>query len=229
MSKLVDKIGQFTTIPNSVIAMWPKIGVDAIALFLYLRYRTNSQTGDAFPSFETIRNDTGLTRKRIAIAAKSLELAGLVERKRRFSASTIYTLKLPDTMDSKPISHDALPMDSAISHDAGLPLVTQVHTNQIDSIKTESSISSSAFKTRDIQSAYQSCVPYKIDWIKGEGSAAKWLAENGYTPDDVIGCYRKLKADKFWSDKPLSLQSVKKQIGEWKSNNVHIEKELVFS
>lgn len=223
-SKLFDKIGQFTTIPNSVIELWPSIGVDGMALLVYLRYRTNSQTGDAFPSYDKITADTGLTRRRIAKAIRLLESVGLVERKRRFSASTIYTLKMPES-----ISTDAALMDNPISTPVELPLVQQMHANQIDSIKTEQDIPSSVFKTRDIQAAYQSCVPYKIDWIKGEGSAAKWLADAGYSPSEIIECYKTIKAQQFWKDKPLPLSSLKKQIGEWKTNVKHTEKELVFS
>ncbi len=88
---------------------------------------------------------------------------------------------------------------------------------------------SSSFKTRDIQAAYQSCVPYKIDWVKGEGSAAKWLADAGYSPSEIKDCYTAIKSQVFWKDKPLSLASLKKQIGEWKTNVKHTEKELVFS
>lgn len=210
-SKLVDKIGQFTTIPNSVMALWPTIGTDAIALFVYLRYRTNSQTGDAFPSFDTIGKDTGMRRERIARAIRALESAGLVERKRRFSASTVYTLKMPDS-----ISPTGGLMEAPISPTGGLPLVRQADTNQIDIIKTESSTSRTT--TRDIQAAYLSCVNYPVDWRKNEGHAAKWLSENGYTPEDVIGCYKAMKDQPFWKDKPLSLSSIKNAIGEWKSN-----------
>ena len=208
-SKLFDKIGQFTTIPNSVIAMWPTIGLDAMALFLYLRYRTNAQTGDAFPSFDTIRVDTGLTRRRIAIAARKLEKAGLLERKRRFSASTIYTLKMPDS-----ISNDAGLIETPISNDAGLPLVQGMHTNQIDLNKNE--LDHSKFKTVDIKAAFSSCVTYPINWAAGSGASAKWLAENGYTPDDVIGCYKAMSSDPWWKDKEISLKNVANKIGAWK-------------
>lgn len=214
-SKLIDKIGQFTTIPNSVIAMWPTIGVDAMALFLYLRYRTNSQSGDAFPSFDTIKKDTGLTRNRIAKSARVLESAGLVERKRRFSASTIYTLKMPDVIETEVISKDVGLMESPISKDVGLPLVKGVDTNQIDSIKTESNTPKS--KTRDIQAAYIACVNYPVDWKKNEGHAAKWLADNGYTADDVTACYKFIASDPWWSDKQITLSAVKNKIGAWKS------------
>lgn len=85
-------------------------------------------------------------------------------------------------------------------------------------VKEETIDSSTAFSTRDIQKAYESCVPYKVDWVKGEGHAAKWLAEAGYTPDEIKACYAELKAQDFWRTKSLSLTSLKKQVGEWKQH-----------
>jgi hypothetical protein len=126
MSQLSDKIGSFTTIPNSVIQLWPIIGVDGMALFMYLRYRTNSDTELAFPSYTTICTETKLTRRRIALAIRALEAAGVLERKRRFSGSTMYTLKLPLVQQ----------VDS-ISPAPELPLVQGVHTNKIDLNKTK--------------------------------------------------------------------------------------------
>ena len=95
-TSLVDKIGAFTTVPNTVIRLWPIIGIDAVCLFLYLRYRTNNESETAFPSYNTISNDTLLSRKRIAGAIRELESIGLVDRKKRYGQSTIYTLKFPD-------------------------------------------------------------------------------------------------------------------------------------
>src|SRR3990167_8433804 len=107
MSRLFDKIGAFTTVPNSIIKMWPDLGGDAMQLVLYLRYRTNSETEIAFPSYDTIQRDTTLTRRRIAKAIRALEVLNLVERKRRFGGSTIYTLQLPLVTQVDYSSNDA--------------------------------------------------------------------------------------------------------------------------
>lgn len=133
MSKLVDRIGTFTTVPNSIIKLWPDIGGDAMQLVLYLRYRTNSETELAFPSYDIIQRDTTLTRRRIAKAIRALEKGHLVERKRRFGGSTLYTLRLPL------VTH----MDYS-SSDAGLSLVQGVHTNKIESNKKDSTIAADA-------------------------------------------------------------------------------------
>lgn len=138
-TKLIDTIGQFTTIPNTVIALCPKIGSDGMTLFVYLRYRTNHETGEAFPSLDTICTETGLTRRRAVVAARSLVKNDLLDKRRRFSGSTVYTLKMPSIstpaapMD-KPISTPAVPI---ISAPAVLPLVQQVSTNQTDLNQTD--------------------------------------------------------------------------------------------
>lgn len=137
MSTLFDRIGQFTTVPNSVIRLMPKIGCDGMALFVYLRYRTNSETEVAFPSYDTIQLETGLTRRRIAKAIRLMEVKKIMERKRRFGQSTLYTLVMPL------VQH----MDYSSTASA-LSLVQQVHTIKTDLIKTDLSIAPSA---RDAQ------------------------------------------------------------------------------
>jgi len=134
-SKLSDKIGQFVTIPHSVVKMIPIIGAEAMTLFVYLRYRTNSKTGDAFPSYDTIQDETKLTRRRIAKALRVLLSVGLIERKRRFSKSTVYTLVLPDKLPiSTPVDTNDIstPVETAISNDG----VTDI-SNPVDTLSRE--------------------------------------------------------------------------------------------
>ena len=131
MSKLLDRIGQFTVIPNTVIRLIPAIGIDAFMLFVCLRYHSNEHDV-SFPAYPKITEETTLSRNRIAKAIRVLEANGLLIRKRRFSGSTIYTLIMP------PISHETGLMDDAplvpqqddISHETGLSLVPQRDANQ---------------------------------------------------------------------------------------------------
>jgi biotin operon repressor len=108
--KLVDQIGQFTTIPNTVIRMWPVIGTDAFVLFVCLRYHSDDK-GESFPAYPKITEETGLSRNRIARAIRALEKNNLLTRKKRFSGSTIYTLVMP--MPVVPKRDDC---DTAIRH-----------------------------------------------------------------------------------------------------------------
>lgn len=120
---LFDRIGHFTVIPNSVIELWPIIGLDAMGIFIYLRYRSDKHD-QSFPTIRLMEAEMGINRRRIVQAIKVLVSHGLLERKRRFCASTIYTLKLPiishvETMEEPPI----------VSH-VETPLFQGVHTNQ---------------------------------------------------------------------------------------------------
>lgn len=219
MSKLHDKIGSFTAVPNSVIQLWPVIGLDAFGLFTYLRFRTNSQSGDAFPSYDLIQAETGIGRRRIAKAIRVLEDHHLLERKKRFSQATIYTLTLP------PISNTTALMEAPISNTVLLPLVTPCASNKIELTKqnnisspdgtADSKTVAKVSTTRQIQVDFEKACGYTIDWAAGAGRAAKWLSENGYAAVDVAECYKSMKADEFWRDKQLSLDSVKKRIGEF--------------
>lgn len=47
------------------------------------------------------------------------------------------------------------------------------------------------------------------------GKAAKWLVQHGYTPEQVRGCYRYLKSQKFYQDKMLGLQVVQRELPEY--------------
>lgn len=52
-----------------------------------------------------------------------------------------------------------------------------------------------------------------------ESQAIKWMIGNGYSPDQILSTYDKLKQDPFWVKIPhLDMQSVKKQIGAMVKN-----------
>jgi hypothetical protein len=107
MSKLSDRIGQFITIPVTVVKMFPLLSPEAVKIFVYLRFKTNSKTDTAFPSYDSIQKDTKMSRRKIARAIRELMTVGLVERRRRFSSSTIYTLVLPKRISSTVATNDS--------------------------------------------------------------------------------------------------------------------------
>jgi phage replication O-like protein O len=47
-----------------------------------------------------------------------------------------------------------------------------------------------------------------------EAKAITWMLKEGYAVGDILDTYDAMKLDSFWADKFLSMQSVKKQIGE---------------
>lgn len=139
MSKLSDTIGAFTTIPNTVIDMIPKIGPEAFTLWSYLRFRTNGQSGVAFPSYNTIYKDTGLHPRKIAEALRRLETWELVTRNKRFGRSTEYTLRMPSPTTIGSNGH----VDSPTNGDTTvIPMVSHQsyqrrQTNKIDKNKID--------------------------------------------------------------------------------------------
>jgi hypothetical protein len=56
-----------------------------------------------------------------------------------------------------------------------------------------------------------------------EARAVKLMLDQGYVPDDILLCYQDMKKDKFWTAKALMMNSVAKQIGEWKKASVPTE------
>ena len=96
--KLIDTIGQFTAVPNAAIKSIAEIGPEAFTLFVYFRYRTNSESEVAFPSYDTIQRDTNFHRRTISRAIWTLVQAGMLERQKRFGRSTLYMVKIPPTV-----------------------------------------------------------------------------------------------------------------------------------
>jgi hypothetical protein len=92
---LVDEIGTFAAIPTSFIEDSAHLSAKAKWLFVVLRSYTNNITGQAFPSYDAMQKRTGFRRQAISDSLKELERAGWLERKQRFSKSSIYTLKIP--------------------------------------------------------------------------------------------------------------------------------------
>lgn len=152
MRHLIDTIGQFDTVPVTVVKLMPVIGVDAFSLWVYLRHKTNSLSGDAWPSYDTIQAETTITRHRISAALDLLETHHLLDRERRFGATTRYYIKCPppeiqcasDT-DLPAAETAPPPLEVASSADLALQSVqngTTVVPNQpsiqIDSTQTES-------------------------------------------------------------------------------------------
>jgi len=140
MSKdtLYDELGQFTAIPEKIIEMIPHIGSDAALLYLYFRYRTNKERGAAWPGYKTMEKDLGWGRHKISENIQKLENNGLIERKKRYGASTIYYLKRPP---------DMAVMEEQTNSSAEIALIDQKRENETPVVpKPHSSSSKTALK-----------------------------------------------------------------------------------
>jgi DNA-binding transcriptional MocR family regulator len=89
-----NEVGQFVMLPHTFIKDAKKRGLRFHArwLFVALMYYRNGKTGNAFPSYDTLSEFTGLSRNMISKCLRELESAGWISLKRRFNATTIYTL-----------------------------------------------------------------------------------------------------------------------------------------
>lgn len=70
-------------------------------------------------------------------------------------------------------------------------------------------------RKKAIEAAYVDTLGYTPAAFGQEAKAAKWLAEQNYTPEQVAGCLRHLQGDAFYARNHISLQTVAKQIGAW--------------
>ena len=131
--RLIDKIGQFVTIPHSFINDMCNLTPAAVSLFMYLRYKTNSHTDRAFPSYERMIEETGMARATISAGMKVLIKRGWIKTRRRFSNSTIYEICIPsisskiELMEAKSDAPLVQKLN-CISSEIELPLVQKLNS-----------------------------------------------------------------------------------------------------
>jgi phage replication O-like protein O len=91
-------------------------------------------------------------------------------------------------------------------------------TNKRQGRKQVSSSSLENKQVREVFAALKERRGYENPNPGAEARAMRWMLQHGYTPSEILGCYDYLKAQPFWQDKPLTMMSVKGQIGEWQNN-----------
>lgn len=228
-SKLFDTIGPFTTIPNSVVKMTKTIGTDALALWVYLRYRTNGESGVAFPSYTTIQKDTGLSRNKVAKCLTILEENGILYRERRFANSNTYELQMPPVVPQQDYSSPTAGLQSSQS---GTTVVPQQDTNKTDITKTEIEQEEQPRKKRAARTyseiAKQIAKDYYALLSERERSQVKYnqlleigqKEKVGIPTSDLARAYAELCADPFYATMTPSLSAVIKRLAA-QSRNGH--------
>lgn len=68
-------------------------------------------------------------------------------------------------------------------------------------------------RKKAIEQAYVTELGYTPAAFGKEAKSAKWLAEQGYTPEQIIKCYQHLQQDDFYARQHISLAIISKQIG----------------
>src|SRR5215831_6327288 len=100
-SKLFDEWGAFATVPHIFIRHAQDLSDSARWLFVILRMYTNQDSGDAWPSYDHLRQLTGWSTATIRKAIKELKDNDWLEVRKRFGASAIYVLKRPITSENE--------------------------------------------------------------------------------------------------------------------------------
>jgi hypothetical protein len=111
-----------------------EIGPNGIAVYMLFARRANKQQV-CFPSLDHIAQTLGVSRHTVIDAINKLEAVGLIARKKRFSASTVYVLLRPKV--SSRSAKSALLTDCpevqnlhSRSAKSALPEVQNLHSNQ---------------------------------------------------------------------------------------------------
>ena len=79
------------TLPDNIVELLPRIEPGGLALYCYL-LDVAGESQECSPSYDMIQKATGLARATIKRYLGLLIAAGLISEKRRFSASTVYTI-----------------------------------------------------------------------------------------------------------------------------------------
>jgi hypothetical protein len=131
-NKLVEKWGYFIPFPEELKDMWTEIGTDGIALFLFLMSMVNRERGDdqVWPSYNYIREHTGLSNRRIRRGQQALIDSGWLKVKKRFSNSVVYTLTRPQTSHSD--KNESVHVSQGENNEDASPLKMDPQSSQND-------------------------------------------------------------------------------------------------
>lgn len=96
MPSLRDEIGDFVGIPVSFMEDTEQTAESRV-VFMVLRYHTNRKRKRAFPGYETIMRESGLSRQKTAAGIKALVSTGWLVKHKQFSRATEYEIRYPSS------------------------------------------------------------------------------------------------------------------------------------
>lgn len=137
MASLRDEIGDFVGIPNSFIEDDQQTAESRV-VFMLLRYHTNRKRKRAFPGFETLMRETGLSRQKTATGIKVLTRTGWLVKHKRFASNTEYELRYPardvsSTMELQQ-APPLVPQRNDVSSTMELPPLNSINKIEINKI-----------------------------------------------------------------------------------------------
>jgi len=236
--------GGFTAIPNSVLHMVAEgdLSRNGLVLYLYLTYRIHNERQVAFPSYDTIAKDLdGWSRATISKTLNELQEVELIEKRRRFSSSTIYTVLVPK-MNHSSTENELLEVQklNATNNETTNNENTNTGEEKASSPPGEEKTTSPPEQTtskrngktdprvKPLLEAFTELIGYPLPNYGQEGAAAKKMLKAGYEPTEILACWEYMQKDNdFWEDKHCGLASVNKQIGKWRDNHATNGKRVI--
>lgn len=171
---------------------------------------------------------TNLSRQSIGIAIKGAEVKHLIVVHRNTKGKTNRYLfnKHYDTWLSSQVNHTSQPLHtSQPNHTKVVNQIIPEVVNQKLSIKRyketlkekdqDQGPDSLKEKRKLVFEGLKKRRGYNSGVAGAEAKAITWMLGQGYSVEQMLGCYDRMIKDKFWSDKFLSMPSVQTQIGEF--------------
>lgn len=230
MPSLRDEIGDFVGIPLSFIEDDQQTAESRV-VFMILRYHTNRKRKRAFPGYETIMRETGLSRQKTAAGIKVLVVTGWLVKHKQFSKATEYEIRYPSSAVSSPVelTQDAplVPPANAVSSATEQPPYSdnKIESNKIrerDGFQRQEKPrppeNPDADPNRESRAELMGFLQDKTGPIPAHGANAKavnWLLESGYSDDECRRCWGYLNSQ-TWRGTAVTWLTVKKEIGTWK-------------
>ena len=90
-----ETVGRFVPVMHAFIDSTEHLSLHTRWLYVALLYYRNTQSREAFPSYNALYKKFGLRREMVAKGVRELEEEGWIKRKRRFGRSNTYRFLLP--------------------------------------------------------------------------------------------------------------------------------------
>lgn len=139
MASLRDEIGDFVAVPVSFMEDDQQTAESRV-VFLVLRFHTNRRRKRAFPGYETIMRESGLSRQKTAAGIKVLVETGWLVKHKVFAKNTEYELRYPspsysstEELREAPAIVPPANVDSSTMEQPPLSVTNKIEFNKIKS------------------------------------------------------------------------------------------------
>jgi len=207
---------------------------DYIVWHCILRNTYGYREKEKWVSLSKIARMTGITISNVARSKRNLLQNNMITVKDcNVGIQKDYTkwrckMVIPtDSIPTDSIPTDSIPTDNKV---LSVETITTVcRDNKLLSVETDNKENKETYKENIKEKTGDSRIPFILKLISlkqgyqwanypQESSGVKKCLKLGYTPEEICGCWEWLKEQEFWQEKPLSMQTVAKNIGEYRNS-----------